>query len=124
MVDFVAILTVVTVFLVFGLLSRRPQGTVITGPMIFTLAGLIAGPAGAEKMREGLVNSALATDTNEVKLAVLQVEAVETIQGRKRDESYVKGLRVHKPTCSTIMRATIRHELQVPGIDILFALNK
>jgi NhaP-type Na+/H+ or K+/H+ antiporter len=45
MVHFVAILTVVTVFLVFGLLSRRLQGTVITGPMIFTLAGLIAGPA-------------------------------------------------------------------------------
>ena len=59
MIDFVAILTVTTVFLVFGLVSRRLEGSMLTGPMVFALAGLITGPAALGLVPVAISNAAL-----------------------------------------------------------------
>ena len=43
--DHVTILAAAAAFLVFGLVSRQLQGTVLTGPMLFAAFGLLAGPS-------------------------------------------------------------------------------
>ena len=44
--DLTAVVTVALGFLLFGLASRRLAGSFVTGPLLFTAFGLIAGPAG------------------------------------------------------------------------------
>lgn len=45
--DPVMIVTAAVAFLAFGLVSRRLDGTLLTGPMLFAAFGLLAGPTGA-----------------------------------------------------------------------------
>ncbi|MFQ5757604.1 MAG: cation:proton antiporter [Acidiferrobacterales bacterium] len=45
MTNFIAILAVTAAFLVFGLVSWKLKGSVVTGPMVFVIFGLAAGPA-------------------------------------------------------------------------------
>jgi len=46
-VDTIAVLTVTSAFIVFGLISKRIQGSVVTGPMFFAALalGLVVGPS-------------------------------------------------------------------------------
>ena len=43
--DLTAILTVTLALIAYGLISRKLEGSIFTGPLIFTLFGLVAGPA-------------------------------------------------------------------------------
>ncbi len=57
--DPVTILTAAAAFLVFGLVSRRLQGSVLTGPMLFAAFGLLAGPAAIGLMPLKITNTEL-----------------------------------------------------------------
>lgn len=43
--DVTAVLTVTLALIAYGLISRRIEGSVLTGPILFSVFGLIAGPA-------------------------------------------------------------------------------
>jgi NhaP-type Na+/H+ or K+/H+ antiporter len=43
--DFVALLTIALALIAYGLISRKLEGTALTGPLLFTVFGLIFGPA-------------------------------------------------------------------------------
>jgi NhaP-type Na+/H+ or K+/H+ antiporter len=58
-VDHVAILTAAFGFLVLGLVSRRIQGSVLTGPMLFAGFGLLVGPAVLGLVPVKITNTAL-----------------------------------------------------------------
>jgi NhaP-type Na+/H+ or K+/H+ antiporter len=47
---------IVLACLVFAIVSRRLEGTVLTAPMIFVLAGAVLGPAGLGLVEMGLEN--------------------------------------------------------------------
>lgn len=51
-----------SVIFVFGLVSRRLEGTILTAPLVFVAAGVILGPAGF-----GLVEFELDDHTREAK---------------------------------------------------------
>ena len=57
--DPVTILTAAAAFLVFGLLSRRLEGTVLTGPMLFAAFGVLAGPAAIGLISLNISNTGL-----------------------------------------------------------------
>ncbi len=42
--DVLAVITVALAFLAFGLISRRLDGSLLTGPMLFAGFGLLVGP--------------------------------------------------------------------------------
>lgn len=46
--DHLSILIIVAAFLVYGLISRRLESTVLTGPMLFAGLGLLVSPAGLD----------------------------------------------------------------------------
>ena len=43
--DITAILTITLALIAYGLISRKIEGSILTGPMLFSVFGLIAGPA-------------------------------------------------------------------------------
>src|SRR5215213_9546826 len=51
MVDFIVLASVV---FVFGLVSRRLEGTILTAPIVFVAAGMVLGPAGFGLVEFGL----------------------------------------------------------------------
>jgi NhaP-type Na+/H+ or K+/H+ antiporter len=59
--DHVAILIIVAAFLVYGLISRRLQSTVLTGPMLFAGFGLLAGPAALDLIPIAITSSTIHT---------------------------------------------------------------
>ncbi len=43
--DVTAVLAITLALITFGLISRRIEGSILTGPILFSVFGLIAGPA-------------------------------------------------------------------------------
>lgn len=52
--EFVAVTAVATFVLVYGLISRRLETTLLTGPMVFVFAGVVLGSAGADVLTIGM----------------------------------------------------------------------
>ena len=57
--DNTALLSIALAFIAYGLVSRRIEGSILTGPMVFSAFGLIAGPAGLGLISLEISNDAL-----------------------------------------------------------------
>ncbi len=55
--DAPAVVAVAIAFLGFGLVSRKLEGSVLTGPMIFATLGLLFGPAVFDLVPVGITNT-------------------------------------------------------------------
>ncbi len=73
--DHIAILTVAGVFLCFGLVSGKIRGSILTGPMLFAVFGLVAGPAVLDLVPLEISNSALHTLAEITLILVLFADA-------------------------------------------------
>ena len=57
--DVIAILSITLALIAYGLISRKIEGSILTGPILFTVFGLVAGPAAFGLMPLQMGNEAL-----------------------------------------------------------------
>ena len=79
-----AILAITLALIAYGLISRKIEGTILTGPILFTAFGLIAGPAGVGLITIEISNGSLHVLAEVTLILVLFSDAASINLGQLR----------------------------------------
>ena len=82
--DYLSILTITAALVAFGLISQRIEGSSVTGPILFALFGLLAGPAVLGLIELQINNNALHILAQVTLILVLFSDAASIDLGRLR----------------------------------------
>ena len=97
--DVTAVLAITLALITFGLISRKIEGSILTGPILFTLFGLIAGPAAFGLIPLQISNEALHLLAEVTLILVLFSDAasIDLVQLRRDHNLPVRMLLVGLP---------------------------
>ena len=97
--DVVAILAITVALVAYGLISRRIEGSILTGPILFTVFGLVAGPAALGLLPLEMGNDALHLLAEVTLILVLFSDAasIDLAQLRRDHDLPVRMLLVGMP---------------------------
>jgi NhaP-type Na+/H+ or K+/H+ antiporter len=116
--DATALLTIALALIAYGLVSRRLDGSILTGPLLFSLFGLLAGPAFVGLIEMQGSNQALQLLAEVTLILVLFSDAasIDLVQLRRDHNLPVRMLLVGMPL--TIALGTIAAVLIFDGLDV------
>ncbi len=116
--DVSAILAITLALIAYGLISRKLDGTLLTGPILFTLFGLIAGPAAFGIISLQISNQALHLLAEVTLILVLFSDAanIDLAQLRRDHDLPVRMLLVGMPL--TIALGVIAALLLFDGLGL------
>ena len=91
--DAVVLLSIALALVAYGLVSRRLEGSFLTGPMLFSLFGLLAGPAYLGLIQIQVSNEALHLLAEVTLILVLFSDAasIDLAQLRRRPCNHCSG---------------------------------
>jgi NhaP-type Na+/H+ or K+/H+ antiporter len=118
MADTTAILSVSLALVAYGLVSRRLEGSFLTGPLLFSVFGLLAGPAFLGLIDMNISNEALHLIAEITLVLVLFADAasIDLAQLRRDHNLPVRMLLIGMPL--TIALGTVAAFLIFDGLDI------
>jgi NhaP-type Na+/H+ or K+/H+ antiporter len=118
MADTTAILSVSLALVAYGVISRRLEGSFLTGPLLFSVFGLLAGPAFLGLIDMNISNEALHLIAEITLILVLFADAasIDLAQLRRDHNLPVRMLLIGMPF--TIALGTVAAFLIFDGLDI------
>ena len=116
--DATALLTITLALIAYGLVSRRLDGSILTGPLLFSLFGLLVGPAFFGLVEMQISNEALQLLAEVTLILVLFSDAasIDLVQLRRDHNLPVRMLLVGMPL--TIALGTVAAMLIFDGLDV------
>ena len=116
--DVTAILAITLALIAYGLISRKIEGSILTGPIMFSVFGLVAGPAALGLIPLQIGNEALHLLAEVTLILVLFSDAanIDLVQLRRDHNLPVRMLLVGLPL--TIVLGTVAAWLMFDGFGL------
>lgn len=116
--ELVAIAVAALLVLGYGLVSRRLESTIVTGPIVFALAGIALGPTGLGLVGDDLDEGALRFLAEATLVLVLFTDAIRIDLRRLREQAALPGRLLGIGLPLTVALGTALAWLLLDGVDL------
>jgi len=118
----VPVLTVVVVILGYGLVSRRLEATVVSGPLVFVVAGIVLGPDGLGLLEDGMDRGTLRVLAEATLVLLLFTDAIRIDLRELRSNARIPTRLLGIGLPLTIVLGTVLASVLIEGLTLTEAL--